>query len=106
MSFEGLLIHTIYKQEAYSSQNNFGEYAYSFSTQTSNGITCRVSPLLGMEIIDTTGKFDNVKYKCFMDDSEDIETGDRIVYGSDIYRIKELTTNSTSHHKTALLTQL
>jgi len=106
MSFTGLLIHKIYKQYAYSSQNDFGEWAYSYSTQTSTGITCRVSPLQGMEQIDTTGKFDGVKYKCFMDDAETINTGDRVVYGSDIYRVKEMSIDSNSHHKTALLMQL
>jgi hypothetical protein len=106
MSFDGLLVHKIYKNTPYSSQNDFGEYSYSYSTQTATGITCRVSPLQGMETIDTTGKYDNVRYKCFMDDSETINTGDRVVYGSDIYRVKELTKDSNSHHKTALLTQL
>ena len=106
MSFDGLLVHKIYKNVPYSSQNDFGEYSYSYSTQTSTGITCRVSPLQGMEIIDTTGKFDNVRYKCFMDDKENIKTGDRIVYDSELYRVKELTIDSSSHHKTALLMQL
>jgi hypothetical protein len=59
-----------------------------------------------METIDTTGKFDNVRYKCFMDDSETINTGDRVVYGSDIYRVKEKIKDSSGHHITCLLTQL
>lgn len=111
MSFDGLLIHKIYKNVPYSSQNDFGEWAYSYSTQTSTGITCRVSPysitqLSDKESIITIGKYDNVKYKCFMDHSENINTGDRVVYSSDIYRVKETMIDSNTHHKTVLLEQL
>jgi len=112
MSFDGLLVHKIYKNVPYSSQNNFGEYAYSYSTQTSTGITCRVSPysvmyhLSDVESIKTMGKYDDVVYKCFMDYSENINTGDRVVYESNIYRVKETMIDSNSHHKTVLLTQL
>ncbi len=112
MSFDGLLIHKIYKNVPYSSQNDFGEWAYSYSTQTATGITCRVSPysvlyhLSDKESILTTGKYDDVKYKCFMDYSENINTGDRVVYGSDLYRVRETMIDSNTHHKTVLLEQI
>jgi len=115
MSFEELLVHKIYKQTLTSSQNDFGEFAYTYITQTSRPITCRISPLTGNETIDTTGRYDNVRYKCFISGTlpvSSLRMGDRIMYSSnltlsaDIYRVKELIIDSNSHHKTALLTQL
>ena len=111
MSFTGLLIHTIYKSTATSSQNDFGEWTHAYTSQTSSPITCRVSPIYGgslsnKEEIIITGKYDDVKYRCFMDDSESIYTGDRIIYDSKEYRVKEMIVDSTGHHKSALLTEL
>lgn len=112
MSFDALLIHTIYKQYVYSSQNTFGEWAYSYSSQTGSGITCRMAPWTIYydtdrgEKIRLSGKYEDIRYKCFMDVDEDVEIGDRIVYGSETYRVKEVIIDSSGHHKSALLMEL
>jgi len=113
MSFNDLLIHKIYKSIATSSQNDFGEWNITYTTGTSP-ITCRVSPWTmteelilnrGQTVI-PVGVWDNVKYKCFMDVDEPIYAGDQIMYDSKIYRVKDVITNSTSHHKSILVVEL
>lgn len=119
MSFYALLDDICYRQNIYSSQNNFGEWAYLYSTQTNRKIICRISPWTigesmpisrGEEIL-TTGKYDDVRYKCFVNGSLPISSlsiGDRIVISanSNIYRVKDLIKDSTGFHKTALLVEL
>lgn len=119
MTFKTLLIHQCYKQRVYSSQNNFGEWQYSYSSQTSRPITCRISPwtlsesmAMGRgESIILSGKYIDVRYKCFMSGSlpvSSLSIGDRLKISGNIntYRVKDLIKDSTGFHKTAFLTEL
>jgi len=121
MSFISLLDDICYRQLSYSSQNDFGEWTYSYSSQTNRPITCRISPWtisdgLGLsmgrgETILITGKYDDVRYKCFVSGSLPVSSlaiGDRVIISSNInvYRVKDLIKDSTGFHKTALLSEL
>ena len=101
ITFESLLIHSITPQTKASSQNALGEWSYTYTDGTD--ITCRCSPLTAAQTMNISGWYDDVKYNCFMDDSESVARGDRVEYGSDTYRVKEVILDSSSHHKTALL---
>ena len=102
MSFEGLLNNSIYLRTRYSSQNILGEWSYSYSS-SSTPTKCRVMPLTASERIDTTGLFDNVRYKCFCLSSSSINRDQQIVYRNELYRVKEVIIDSSFHHKTGLL---
>jgi len=103
MTFEDLISsHTIYKSTHTSSQNDFGEMEHTYTDGTTP-ISCRINPLSNAERIDTTGIFDNVRYKAYMAADEDISRGDRVTYSSELYRVREVMIDSSSHHKTAFL---
>lgn len=105
MSFEGLLIHEVYLQTRYSSQNEIGEWNFLYSS-ASTTTTCRISPLTASERIDKTGLYDNVKYKCFVPSSVALNRDMRVVFRGDSYRVKETILDSESFHKTGLLIQI
>jgi len=102
MTYEGLLNDSIRFQTKASSQNDLGEWTYSWTTG-STGVICRMSPLSAMERLDQTGRYDDVSYKCFCESSAAIIRGDRAVWNSDTYRIKEVILDSSKHHKTGYL---
>jgi len=57
------------------------------------------------------GKYDDVRYKCFVSGTLPISSlsiGDRVTISANTitYRVKDLIKDSTSFHKTALLTEL
>ena len=103
MTFTGLLIHTVTSQTATSSQNTLGEWTYSYANGSS--ITCRCSPISAEQRTELSGYYDDVKYHCFMDDSESVSRGDKLIYNSNTYRVKEVILDSNSHHKTCLLVE-
>jgi len=104
MSFEELCKeHSIKFQTKASSQNDFGEWTYTHTTATS-GTSCRLSPVSAAERLDPTGIYKDVKYICIVPSSTSITRGNRLVAGSDTYLIKDVILDSTSHHKSCLLT--
>ena len=103
MSFEALLNNKIYKSFAYSSQTAFGEWEMKYSTQTATGIKCRVSEISAKDMVTEPGRFIDTKYKAYMKTSENIKTGDQVIYKSDLYRIKEVRPDSTFHNQMVLL---
>jgi len=105
MTYESLLVHEIYKQTAYSSQNQLGEWEFSYSS-SSTPISCRLVPLTASERIESAGKYDDVTYKCFVKYSTSISPGDRVTYNSEDYRVKEVIADSESHHKRLYLAKL
>ena len=102
MTFDSLLIHEIYKKTPSSSQNALGEWIYIYVTSTT-AIKCRCSPVTGKRVTELQGFSDDIKYQCFMGDSEDVSRGDYLIYASEEYRVKELIIDSSTHHITALL---
>ena len=102
MTFDSLCIHEIFLQTSASAQNSLGEWLYTYTT-SATGVDCRVSPLTNSERIDMTGRFDDVRYKCFTPASTSISKDNRVVYNSEVYRVKECSLDSNSHHRTSLL---
>ena len=98
-----ILNSTIYKNVAYSSQNSFGEWAFSYSTQTATGIKCRVSEISAQERVLEPGRFIDTRYKAYMKASENVSTGDRFVYKNELYRVKEVKPDSSGHNQMVLL---
>jgi len=101
MTFESLLVHKVSSQTKVSSQNALGEWSYSYTDNAA--ITCRCSPVTASQTMLISGWYDDVKYNCFMDDSESVSRGDRLEYSGDTYRVKDIILDSSTHHKTALL---
>lgn len=102
MSYESLLIDRMHLQTKSSSQNDFGEWSYSYASSTDQ-TKCRMSPLSAMERQDQSGRFDDVKYKCFCLSSASIARDNRLIWNGDTYRIKEVILDSSKHHKTGYL---
>ncbi|MBE3094892.1 MAG: hypothetical protein IMZ52_07650 [Actinobacteria bacterium] len=105
MTFSSLLVHNSYIQTKYSSQNSLGEWLFTYSS-SSTPFACRMSPLSAMERIDLTGRFDDVRYRCFCEPDIDLTVDNRLVYNSETYRVKEVITDSSYHHKVSYLTEL
>jgi hypothetical protein len=102
MTFESLLNNSIYLRTRYSSQNLLGEWEYAYSS-SSILTKCRIAPLTASERIDSTGLFDNVKFKCYCLASSSINRDSQVMYNNELYRVKEVIIDSSSHHKTGLL---
>jgi len=102
MTFESLLVHSIYLHVLSTTTNDFGETLETYTVGTS-AISCRVNPLSNSERLDNTGLFDDVRYKVYMDDAESVVRGDRITYSSEVYKVREVQTDSSTHHKTAYI---
>ena len=105
MTFESLLVHRCSLQTYVSSQNELGEWQLTYTTSPTS-FNCRMSPLSAMERIDNTGRFDDVKFRCFCASSTQITVNNRVVYNGNIYRVKEEILDSSFHHKTSYLTLL
>lgn len=102
MTFDSLLVHSIYLSTLSTTTNDFGETLETYTDGTT-AISCRVNPLSNAERTDNTGFFDDVRYKVYMDDAEAVVRGDRITYSSEVYRVKEVLTDSSTHHKTVYI---
>ena len=102
ISFADLLVHNIYKQTSTSSQNDIGEWTHTWTTGTS-AIECRVNPITGKDDILLTGRYDDVQYKVYMRASESVYRGDQVSYSSEIYEVKDVRIDSSTHNKTAYL---
>ena len=105
MSYEGLLNNSIKLRTKYSSQNQLGEWTFTYSSSSTPTI-CRLSPLSASERIDKTGLYDDVRYKCFCLSSSSIDRNSQVEYGGKYYRVKEVIIDSSHHHKTALLKEV
>jgi hypothetical protein len=105
MTFTSLLTHTAAIQTNVSSQNELGEWLLTYTT-SSTPFACRMSPITAMERIDPTGRFDDVRYRCFSESSTRISVDNRVVYNGTVYRVKEVILDSSYHHKSSLLAEL
>lgn len=105
MTYEELMNNSIYLQTKTTSTNDLGEPIYTWTT-SSTPVSCRLNTLSAMERIDTTGRYKDVKYKCYCLSSASISVDNRAVYGGESYRVKEVYSDSSFHHKTALLVQV
>jgi len=102
MTYESLLNNSIKLRTKYSSQNEIGEYTYTYSS-ASTTTKCRMSPVSNMEMIARPGLYEDVKYKCFCLSSSTIDINSQIDYNGEYYRVKQVIIDSSHHHKTALL---
>jgi hypothetical protein len=105
MSFESLLIHEIYLKTKYSSQNAFGEWEYSTSSATST-TKCRLRPLTAEELIQLSGRWEDVSYKGYFLSGANVNRGDEILHGTNSFRVKESYPDSSHHHVETLLVKL
>lgn len=105
MSFDDLLIHSLYIKTATSSQNSLGEWISTYTTSTT-ATSCRMNPLSAAEMVQMQGRYDDVRYKCYLTYSTSLNRGDRILYESEEYRVKDIHPDSSGHHKTAYLVLL
>ena len=105
MTYQGLLNNSIKLRDKYSSQNEIGEWTYTYSSSSDN-TKCRMSPISNMEMITRPGLYEDVKYTCFCLSSASIDTNSLIDYNGIYYRVKQVTLDSSHHHKTALLKEV
>jgi len=105
MSFEGLLVHTCYLAPPASSQNSLGEWKYTW-TYSNTGTVCRVVPVSDTEQEQSPGRFDRGMSRIYFKPTTTIELGYKIKYGNEYYQIVDLHSDSSNHHKTALVSEL
>lgn len=105
MSFTSLLTHRAALQTNASSQNELGEWIYTYTT-ASTPFDCRMSPISAFERMEPTGRFDDVRFRCFTESSNKISVDDRVVYNNTVYRVKEAILDSEYHHWSSLLAEL
>ena len=105
MTYEGLLNNSIKLREKYSSQNEIGEWTFTYSSSTTK-TECRMSPISNMEMIARPGLYEDVKYTCFCLSSASIDTNSQVQYRDEYYRVKQVIIDSSHHHKTALLKEV
>ena len=105
MTYTSLLNNSIKLREKYSSQNEIGEWTFSYSSSTIN-TKCRMSPVSNMEMITKPGLYEDVKYKCFCLSSAAITIDSQVQYRDEYYRVKQVIIDSSHHHKTALLKEI
>ena len=105
MTYESLLVHNIQLQTFISSQNDLGEWLNTYTT-TATPISCRMSPISAMERMDLSGRFDDVRFRCFCASSAQITVNNRVIYNEKIYRVKESILDSSYHHRVCYLTEL
>ena len=124
MTFSNLLIHILYRQIPYSSQNEFGEWTTTYSSQTNRPIHCRVSTWTipemmrldrGAEMMNFGEHFD-VRYKCFISGTLPTSSlrsydriqlsGNRYGFENHIFKVKDVVTDSSGFEKSALLAEL
>ena len=105
MTFESLLTDTVYKQTAYSSQNEFLDWTYTYST-ASTTIDCRLTPISSYERLDPEGRFIDVRYFGYFKSGASINEGDRLIHGNETLLVKECVIDSEGHHKEVYLSEL
>jgi len=106
MTFETLTdAHDIFLQTKASSSNELGEWEYTYTIATT-ATRCRMSPLSAKERTDQSGRFDDVRYKCFVPSSVNLQRDQRLEFRGETYQIKEVILDSSSHHKTGYVVLL
>ena len=105
MSYNDLLVNSCYIQTAASSQNEWLDWTYTYTTATA-AIKCRMTAVSEFERIDDTGRFDDIRYFGYFESDASISEGNRLVYDSKTFVIREVVNDSASHHKEALLSEI
>ena len=105
MTFESLLEDEIYIQTAVSSQNELGEWEYTYST-TSTAIDARISPISDIDKKTIAGRWEKATLKAYIGYSENVSPGDRVVYGGQTYLVDNVVWDSSKHHKTIILEKI
>jgi hypothetical protein len=105
MTFEELLIHSCYLGTATTSTNSLGETLNTWAYSTT-ATDCRVMPIKNEELLTLPGEWKDVRYKIFLPASTTIYSRDRLKYSDEYYLIRNVTLDSSSHHKTILVSRL
>ena len=105
MSLEDLMTDTVYKQTAYSSQNEYLDWTYTYSS-ASTTTQCRLTPISSYERVDPYGQFIDVRYFAYFKSGATINEGDRLIHGGETLLVKEIVIDAQSHHKEAYLSQI
>ena len=105
MGFDDLLINECYLQTSYSSQNEWKDWEYTYSSASTPTI-CRLTPITEFERMESIGRFDDVRYFGYFQSSASLTEGNRLVYQGNTYIIKESIITSDGHHKEVLLSQI
>jgi len=102
MTFESLLNTNIYLRTRASSQNDLGEWTYTY-TNSSSPIPSRVVPVTDRIKIDYPGLYEDVNYICYCTSSASISKDSEITYNNQVFRVREVVTDSSFTYKKALL---
>ena len=104
MSLYSLLDDTIYIVTKTTTTNVWGEEIASYSASSS--AIARVVPISDEIRLTLPGELKDVTHKAYLLPSTTVTYDDRILYSGDEYRIRSITTDSISNHKTLLLERL
>jgi len=105
MTFTSLLTDSVTLQTAYSSQNSFLDWTYTYSS-ASTTTKCRLTPISSYERIDPEGRFIDIRYFAYFESGASINEGDRLIHGNETLIVKECIIDAESHHKEAYLAEV
>ena len=105
MSFDSLLVNECTLQTSYSSQNEWKDWTYTYSS-ASTATKCRLTPISEFERIESMGRFDDVRYFGYFQSSAAITEGNRLTYQGGTYIIRESSIDATGHHKEVLISEI
>jgi hypothetical protein len=105
MSFDDLLVNRCRLQTSYSSQNEWNDWTYTYSSASTETV-CRLTPISAFERIEGMGRHDDVRYFGYFKSSTAIQQGERLLIGNNTYVIKEVVVDATGHHKECLISEI
>ena len=102
MSFKSLLTHSVYIQTKSTTTNAWNEPIETW-TSPSTTTKCRMSPIRDEVRMQSAGRLENVDYEAFFDYDTTITVDNRVLWGSETFAVRDVTTDSINFCKKALL---
>ena len=100
--YESLLNRSVARYTKTISSNSIGEDIVTM-TYNESGIKCRLVPITAEQLRELPGKFENIKYTGYFLSGQTLTTDNEIHYKGDVYRIRDVYTDSSGYVKKAIL---
>lgn len=84
--YESLLVDSVDIQTRSGSTNDWGEETYSWS-DAHTSVDCKVMMVTDEEQKKEVGQFEDIKYKIYFKNTQDVNVEDRIIYDGNTYEV-------------------
>jgi len=105
MSYNDLLKQKCNLLTSYSSQNEWGDWTYTYSSAASD-TSCRMTAVSEYETLEQFGRHDDIRYFGYFQSSAAIREGEQLTFNGDRYIIREVIVDAEGHHKECLISEL